>query len=363
MLARRRKLVFAAVTTLLALLLLVAAVELGLRARYERIERITGVSAWETGRWEGLTYHWDRYHPRWGWTNQPGYRSGPDVPFRVTINAQGLRGGRDYPPRPPPGTARVAVFGDSCIFGEEVDDDGTVPLFVERQLEGVEALNFGVHGYGLGQMVLRLEEQGLELAPDHVVLAVLLPTDLVRAGLPRTVHAKPVFGLRDGELVVGNVPVPEASRQPWPERHLFTAAWLWGRPAAGVPPATLGEHVELAERLVARAAAAAGGRGARVTLVTLVVAPTLEEMARDPEHARQVALLRQRFAAFGVDVLDAVPLLANAWAAEGGKLTAPRGHWSARGNCLLGALIARHLSERRGWAFRGELSCPPGELG
>ena len=38
-------------------------------------------------------------------------------------------------------------------------------------LRGVEVLNFGVHGYGTDQMLLRWEREGVAYAPDVVVLA------------------------------------------------------------------------------------------------------------------------------------------------------------------------------------------------
>ncbi len=46
------------------------------------------------------------------------------------------------------------MFGDSCMFGEEVDDHETLAVYLEQRLSHAEVMNFGVHGYGLGQMVL-----------------------------------------------------------------------------------------------------------------------------------------------------------------------------------------------------------------
>lgn len=82
---------FAAVPTLLLLSIVLVAAELLLRAKYDGVEQITGVADWQVGRFGELTYHWDRYHPSYGWTNIPGYVSDERVPFRVTINGQGLR--------------------------------------------------------------------------------------------------------------------------------------------------------------------------------------------------------------------------------------------------------------------------------
>jgi hypothetical protein len=100
--------------------------EVALRLRYERTEQITGAAEWQVAEFGGFSYHWDRYHPVLGWTNQPGYRSGADVPFAGTINSQGIRATLDCAPRAADGVRRIALFGDSLAFGVEVDDGNTV---------------------------------------------------------------------------------------------------------------------------------------------------------------------------------------------------------------------------------------------
>jgi dolichol-phosphate mannosyltransferase len=320
-----------------------AVVELGVRVRYGNdVSRITGAAEWQTAEWKGLVYSWDLYHPRLGWTNLPGYRSGADVPFRITINAQGLRGTREYEQISSPAVRRIALFGDSFAFGLEVDDDETVPAQLESRLVGSEVLNFGVNGYGLGQMVLRIEEDGLAHAPHHIVLVVLLPTDLARDPVSHFTHAKPTFGVGESGLVIGNVPVPEASREPWFLRHVFTAAWIWGRPTALPGPEKYSDLLRVTRALLERVMESTRPLGVPVTLVALAGGPQFEQ-DNWPRMRAAIADIVDAMRALGLDVLDLTGFLEEAYRAEGRELALPLGHWSARANCLIAERIAQHL--------------------
>jgi hypothetical protein len=326
-------------------LLALAAAEIALRLAYDRIEALTGVTAWETGRYEDLTYHWDRYDPTLGWTNLPGYESDERVPFRVRINAQGLRGERDTAPAAAPGVTRIAVLGDSTTFGEEVDDAHTVPAHVEAALPGTEVLNFGVHGYGAGQMMLLLEARVFDFEPD-VVVVVYLALDIFRDTEAAFVHAKPVFALEEGRVAVRNVPVPERSRQPFLQRHSFVAAWLWGRPRA-LPAATgIEEHAALLSAIVARMQEACAARGVPLAVVHLIDRNTLEAARRDPAIRAAVDAMRAVvLEAGGEHALDLTAFLADAHDGDPAGLTKPHGHWSERANRLIAERIAAHLRE------------------
>jgi hypothetical protein len=87
-----------------------------------------------------------------------------------STNSRGLRGKREYAPRPPPGVARVAAFGDSFVFGIDVRDDEAWSAQAERMEPRVEVLNYGVGGYGTDQALLLYRRRGHELAPQLVVL-------------------------------------------------------------------------------------------------------------------------------------------------------------------------------------------------
>lgn len=345
-LSRLRSMLYALVPSASLVVLVAVAGELWLRARHGSVERITGATQWRTDSWQGLSYFWDQYHPILGWTNLPGYRSDSRVPFEIVINAQGLRAERDYAARPPPGVERVELFGDSCAFGEEVDGDATVSFHLERMLEGTEVLNFGVRGYGLGQMALRLEEEGFALHPDRVIVLLLIPSDVSRDASDRFGHNKPVFAVRDSQLEIGNVPVPIASRQPWLLRHSFAAAWLWGRPKEWPTPLDLGGYLEISHALLRRIRDATASRGVEATLVLIVSPGTLEAMRTDARERRLIGAMRGSLAGGALEVIDLVPGLAEAYRREGRGLVAQRGHWSSKGNERIAEVLARHL--RRG---------------
>jgi len=356
-----KKLAFAAVATSLALGFVAAAAETWLRVQHDAIEEITGVTSWEVGEWEGLTYHWDAYHPVLGWTNVPGYRSDRSVPFRVTINEQGLRSVREFAPAPPAGTSRVILLGDSCAFGEEVNDGQTVAAHLGRRLANTEILNFGVHGYGLGQMVLRLEEEGFAMAPDHVVVLLLVPGDLDRDVRAEFTHPKPVFGVDDaGALTIENVPVPEASRQSWLLRTSYVAAWLFGRPRITKEVERVSDVLKVSHALLARLARACDERGVALTVAPIVTAGPLMLMKEDGGETRKLLdLIRSSLKSREeLDVLDLIPFLGALHDEHGGRLVAPKLHWTGPANCAIAERIAGHLADRAPDAFRAREKTP-----
>lgn len=344
----RKKVLFALIPSFALALLAIVGLEVWLRSRFESVQQITGVvAAWKLEGWRGLTYFWDQYHPTLGWTNVPGYESDAQVPFRLTINAQGLRGNRTYAASAPEGRPRALVFGDSTTFGEEVDDDATVPFHMERALAGVrgEVMNFGVHGYGLGQMVLRLEEEGFGFHPDHVVIVLLIPHDLKRDPLDEYTHPKPAFRLDGDTLVIGNTPVPEASRQPWWMTRSYATAWLFGRPKP-LPPAgeDLQAYLDLAKALFARAQASCDEAGVPLTLAMIIDGNTLDAMAEDAEVSKYTERIRMVLGAAKGDVLDLVPALEAMHRRTQGGLRMPLGHWNGEANREIAGMVARHLA-------------------
>ncbi len=76
-----------------------------------------------------------------------------------TVNRASMRALREYSPKPAEDTLRIALFGDSCVAGSEVNSDDVWASRLEQWLiqAGVktEVLNFGVAGYGMDQAFLR----------------------------------------------------------------------------------------------------------------------------------------------------------------------------------------------------------------
>lgn len=113
-----------------------------------------------------------RANPHRGWEMVPGEHY--TYQHRVHVNAFGLRGPELGPKAS--GEVRVLFLGDSLTYGQGVGDDETVPAALERALRARDpgrdwrVLNAGNRAYGTAQELGLLEELGVRLAPDVVVL-------------------------------------------------------------------------------------------------------------------------------------------------------------------------------------------------
>lgn len=342
-LSLKKKLLFACVPAIAIVLLLFICTEIALRIQYKKIEQLTGVAEWETASFLGLTYHWDIYHPRRGWTNLPGYRSDARVPFRVTINGQGLRGSRDYPENPPPGVTRIAMIGDSCTFGEEVDDDQTLPFHLETMLADTEVLNFGVHGYGLGEMALQLEDV-FAFKPNIILLVLTLPSDFGRTVQTHFVHPKPAFAIQDEKLVLLNTPVPVASSLPWCVRHSFTAAWLWGRHA----PVDVGNQVSpfVSMLLLKQIKEKCAARNNTPLMVVSISGPDWTRATEGTAGYIVTEGCRGIVRDSGLPLSDKVDFLRQIQKADPSVVSYTGIHWGNRGNYLLAESLARDVHKQ-----------------
>jgi hypothetical protein len=133
-----------------------------------------------------------------------------------TTNSRGLRGTREYDPVPARGRVRVAAFGDSFVFANEVGDREAWSHQAEQMEPRLEVLNYGVGGYGSDQSLLLYRRRGQELAPSVVMLG------FPEVDLPRNVNRyrrfldsrdlplfKPRFELSEhGELALIPNPFP-----------------------------------------------------------------------------------------------------------------------------------------------------------
>lgn len=275
----------------------------------------------------------DRHHPVRGWTLAPGLR---DLPVfagkRLSSNSRGLRGVREFATPKPAGVFRIAFFGDSFTFGEEVSDDETFAHQAERLLAAedpaIEVLNFGIHGYGHDQMLLYLREALPLYQPDVVVLGYVSDDSLRNLTRFRD-FAKPRFRLRGLELVLEGTPVPApaelAARERWRSRlwDLLTMAkeriaWRWGGRAEEVDLLT-----DALLSAIAREARAAGARPA------IVLLPAFGELgAESPAPLPAEALVLQIAAREKVPCLRLRPLFL-----ERARLGADlplAGHWGPR---------------------------------
>ena len=103
-------------------------------------------------------------HPVLGWIYRPEFSNETD-----RITAQGVRSSREYAAIPTPGVRRIAVFGDSYAYANEVTNDDAWPAKLETGWRA-EVLNYGVGGYGVDQALLRFRQEGMALRPATVML-------------------------------------------------------------------------------------------------------------------------------------------------------------------------------------------------
>lgn len=109
----------------------------------------------------------------------------------VSINRDGMRD-EEHPATRPAGEVRIAVLGDSCAEALQVPAEKTFWALLEKELahcpavagatgargRRVEALNFGVSGYGTAQELLTLRHRVWKYDPDLVLLAFYTGNDV-----------------------------------------------------------------------------------------------------------------------------------------------------------------------------------------
>ncbi|MGH7483827.1 MAG: SGNH/GDSL hydrolase family protein [Longimicrobiales bacterium] len=94
---------------------------------------------------------------------------------RVRINADGQRDDERHAPGSTPDVYRIALLGDSFVFGYGVADSAVVSEVLERRLNSragtrFEILNFGVPGFGQAEELLQYRHEIRDYRPDAVVL-------------------------------------------------------------------------------------------------------------------------------------------------------------------------------------------------
>jgi hypothetical protein len=130
----------------------------------------------------------------------------------VRINRDGVRD-REHSIAKPPAAVRIAVLGDSFTEALQVPKEKTFWSVMERDLSScpqlgqkrtVEALNFGVSGYGTGQELLMLRQKVWKYSPDVVLLAFFAGNDLADNYRPLSSHSKqaPYFVYEGDRLIL-----------------------------------------------------------------------------------------------------------------------------------------------------------------
>ena len=111
--------------------------------------------------------------PELGWVNTPDFdQQGPTVYNRH--NHAGLRADREYSPTPAPGVRRIAAYGDSFTYCDDVNLADCWTRRLEERLPNTEVLNFGVVAYGPDQAWLRYQRGGAAWRPCAVLIGHML---------------------------------------------------------------------------------------------------------------------------------------------------------------------------------------------
>lgn len=154
---------------------------------------------------------WFVHSPDLGWTIK---RNGHAPLYRA--NSEGIRADREFGRAPIDGVLRIAAFGDSFMYGADVDNKDTWEEMLMRAHRNVEVLNFGVGGYGTDQAFLRYQREGRAYKPDVVLIGFFSDNIYRNVNVYRPFYtgntdiplAKPRFVLRNGALVLLPNPLP-----------------------------------------------------------------------------------------------------------------------------------------------------------
>ena len=119
-----------------------------------------------------------RFDRELGWTPAINVvRKDHDVVYRT--NRDAMRADIEYSIDPIPGRSRVAAFGDSFTYCEEVDFDDCWTSQLEHAWNQTEILNFGVPGFAPDQAWLHYARDGRKYHPCAVLIG-LIPENINR---------------------------------------------------------------------------------------------------------------------------------------------------------------------------------------
>jgi hypothetical protein len=332
------------------------------------------------------------YHPIYGFFHRAGasgWIETPEFTSFVSINSHGLRD-REIEPAKPPGTYRVLMLGDSFVEGAQVPLEHTVAKRLEETLRsraegrGLDVVNAGNAGFGTGQELLFLDNDGRTYQPDLVILVYFVDNDLpdnsyaVARARDLDTTRRPFF-VPDGNGGIVLRPGAAPAEDHLPDARLLlrkTATYnlfenflLWNeareqeqaqigknRPTYLIePPAEWDEAWWVTEQLLGRVRDSAGGMGANLLVVLapsnfqvddqawrwLVPGDSRERRRYDQQSPnRRLDGIGQRQ---GLRMLDLLPSIRAAHDA-GAQLYYPAdGHWTSAGHAFAAEQIAAYL--------------------
>ena len=262
-----------------------------------------------------------RYDPILGWFPRVGAEGWFEASVRVHVQHNSL-GFRDPEPGPKR-KRRIAVVGDSFVWGYDSDQDKRVTERLQAALPEWQVLNLGVSGYGTDQELILLKQSFAKLHPDIVVLVFCAndPGDN-SSNVRYEGYYKPYF-LRDAKdrLTLAGVPVPlqlrafESEHRILMNSRVFTLlVRLWYRREAAA--VQLESDPTLA--LLAEVQAFVKSQGAQFVVAFIPEGgPNRVDAVREKAAARGIRTL-------DLGKLDAYPEYGHHWTPSGHQLAAGR---------------------------------------
>lgn len=315
------------------------------------------------------TYRYLRVDPLLGWTIAPGTSADDGVVYEADSSGMRILPGK-HPDLSDGSPTRIAAFGDSFTHCDEVPFEQCWTHHVERE-SGALVVNAGVPGYGTDQAYLRYLETREALAPDVVILGLMIGDVKRNVSVFRTflsgwtAWSKPRFVLDGDGIALINRPAATPAEVPdliargdplllhdwwydpdeW-ERgpfgysvaYRFARARLWRpreRPSVFEPD---GEPILVTARIIeafARDVEAEGGR-----FICLVI-PSRPDLRFGDPVPWQPLLARLHRAK--VEVVDPTNDLREL--ADSPSLFRPLGHYALEGNEILARFVLRALRE------------------
>ena len=131
-------------------------------------------------------------------------------------------------PHSPQAQKTVALFGDSYIFGTTTSGTRISDVLAAARPD-TRVLNFGVGGYGLDQIVLRVEDRAAVLQPGDQVIIGVMTTDIDRAMLKVRDAPKPWFSLEEEGSLKLHLPPQQDSAAWFMDNPVEAHSLLWSR--------------------------------------------------------------------------------------------------------------------------------------
>jgi len=171
-------------------------------------------------------YHYD---PTLGWAMRPGQKDvheHQDFAVTVEVNSHGLR---DEEIKPKGDRKRLLVLGDSFGWGYGVELEDRFDSLLDTRLSDWQIVNASVSGYGTDQQYLFLQDQGLALEPDAILLLFYENDFGNNSRGEQYWYFKPHFNLIDGQLSLDKTRVPSSSLNQRFTRLIRGHTYLYGR--------------------------------------------------------------------------------------------------------------------------------------